>query len=286
MSRIAYVNGRYLPHQDAAVHIEDRGYQFADGVYEVIAVHNGQLVDAERHMKRLERSLKELQIDPPMVDAALLHVMQETIRRNTVRHGIVYLQITRGVAPRDHKFPKYAVSSVVVTAKRIRPMARTLIEKGVPVITIPDIRWLRRDIKSISLLPNCLGKQQAAQAGAFEAWMVDSDGYVTEGTSTNAWIIDAKGVLRTRKATHVILNGITRMALVDIAAEQGISLDEKPFTVDEAKTAREAFISSTGVFVLPVTSIDKSLVGKGTPGPVATALRQAYMSQFTPEHPV
>jgi D-alanine transaminase len=284
MSRIAYVNGRYISHQDAAVHIDDRGYQFADGVYEVIAVHNGQLVDADRHMRRLERSLKELRIDPPMADAALLHVIQETIRRNTVRNGIVYLQITRGVAPRDHKFPKYAVSSVVVTAKRTKPMANTHIEKGVSVITIPDIRWLRRDIKSISLLPNCLGKQQAAEADAFEAWMVDNDGYVTEGTSTNAWIIDAKGVLRTRKATHVILNGITRMALVDIAASQGISLDEKPFTVDEAKNAREAFISSTGVFVLPVTSIDKSPVGKGAPGPVATALRQAYIAQFTPAH--
>ncbi|MEZ5648578.1 MAG: D-amino-acid transaminase [Alphaproteobacteria bacterium] len=283
MSRIAYVNGRYLPHQDAAVHVEDRGYQFADGVYEVIAVHKGKLVDGARHMQRLHRSLKEIQIPSPMADTALLHIMQETIRRNSVQNGIVYLQVTRGVAPRDHKFPKNATPSVVVTAKRIKPTPLALLETGVSVITVPDIRWLRRDVKSISLLPNCLGKQQAAEASAHEAWLVDSDGYVTEGTSTNAWIVDAKGVLRTRKVSHVILNGITRMALVEIAATQGIPFDEKPFTVDEAKTAREAFISSTLSFVLPVTSIDKTPVGKGVPGPVAQALRQAYVAQFTPE---
>ncbi len=278
MSRIAYVNGRYVPHADAAVHIEDRGYQFADGVYEVVSVHGGHLVDDGPHLDRLDRSLAELSIAPAMSRRALGLVMGQVIRRNRVRDGIVYIQMTRGVAPRDHPFPAHPSTAVVMTARRTKRAKSDPSDGGVKVITIPDIRWHRCDIKSVSLLPNVLGKQQAREAGAFEAWQVDGDGMVTEGTSTNAWIVTEGGELVTRDPGAAILNGITRLAVLEIARERGVPFIERAFSLAEARVAREAFVTSTTAFVMPVTSIDDEPVGDGSPGPLARALRERYIA--------
>lgn len=278
MSRIAYVNGRYLPHRDASVHVEDRGYQFADGVYEVCEVWNGQLVDERRHLDRLERSLRELRIDSPMSRAALGLVLREVVRRNGVRDGMVYLQVTRGVARRDHPFPPPGTPpSVVVTARRSDRKAQdALARQGVAVITVPENRWPRVDIKSVSLLPNVLAKQMAREAGAREAWFVDADGYVTEGASTNAWIVTAQRTLVTRPADSGILRGITRTVALEVAASLGYAVEERAFTVAEALAAEEAFISAATTVVMPVVRIDGQTVGKGVPGPVATALRLKF----------
>lgn len=276
MSRVAYVNGRYLPHAKATVHVEDRGYQFADGVYEVVAVSQGRLVDEERHLARLERSLGELQIALPMSRPAFSAVMRETIRRNLVEDGIVYLQVTRGVARRDHAFPAAARPAVVMTARRVKAQAAALVEDGLKVITVPDIRWSRCDIKSVSLLPNCLAKEQAKRAGAFEAWQVDGQGFVTEGSSTNAWIVDRDGTLITRRVDGSILAGITRMALMELAAAEGLEVVERPFTVAQAKEAREAFLTSTTSFVLPVVQIDDAVIANGKPGSLFRKLRALY----------
>ncbi|MBC8242031.1 MAG: D-amino-acid transaminase [Alphaproteobacteria bacterium] len=279
MSRIAYVNGRYLPHGAATVHIEDRGYQFSDGVYEVIAVRNGVLIDGEWHMERLQRSLSELQIRMPMAAAALNVVLRETARRNRFREGIVYLQISRGVARRDHPFPSPDTPpALVVTARRTPPMSARVIAEGVGVISQPDIRWDRCDIKSISLLPNVLVKQAARVQGAFEAWQVDQDGFVTEGASTNAWIINSEGHLITRPVENAILNGITRRRLIALARAQDMTVEERPFTLAEAKSAREAFLTSTTAFVLPVVRIDETVLGNGRPGSHTMGLRQLYMN--------
>ena len=278
MSRIAYVGGQYLPHRQAAVHVEDRGFQFADGVYEVIAVRGGRLIDEARHLTRLHRSLAELRIAPPMGDGALGVVLGEVIRRNGVEDGIVYLQVTRGAAPRDHAFPKAAKPTLVVTSRRSRPPDPRLAQDGIAVITIPDIRWQRCDIKSVALVANVLGKQQAREAGAVEAWQVDAAGRVTEGTSTNAWIVTADGAVVTRAADHTILNGVTRLALIDIIRAEGYRLDERPFTVAEAKAAREAFLTSTTSDVMPVVRIDGAPVGEGRPGPLGRRLREAYVA--------
>jgi D-alanine transaminase len=282
MSRIAYVNGRYLPHRDAAVHIEDRGYQFADGVYEVVPVHEGRLVDEDPHLDRLERSLSELRMAMPMSRRALKLVSAEVMRRNRLSNGILYLQVTRGVAPRDHQFPGPGVApALVMTTRQRKPASPELLAKGVAVITRPDLRWQRRDIKSIALLPNCLAKQQAADAGAYEAWQVEADGTVTEGTSTNAWIVTGDDRLITRQADVSILNGITRSALIDCAARQGVGFEERPFTVDEAYAAREAFITSSTNYVMPVTRIDDRAVGEGRPGKLTMKLRQVYLDYIS-----
>jgi D-alanine transaminase len=279
LSRIAYVNGRYIRHAEAATHIEDRGYQFADGVYEVCGVRNGRFMDESLHMERLERSLKALRIVSPMTPRALRIVMREIVRRNHVMDGLVYLQVTRGIAPRDHPFPASPVApSVVITAKRLN-MARiaAAVESGVSVITMPDIRWARRDIKSISLLPNILAKQAAREAGAYEAWLVDGAGFVTEGSSTNAWIVDREGLLVTRPASDDILNGVTRLVLLAAARAEGIAVVERPFTPEEAKGAREAFISASSAILIPVTRIDGEPVGNGVPGSLSLRLREAYL---------
>ena len=276
MSRIAYVNGRYVPHAEAAVHIEDRGYQFADGVYEVCGVKGGRLLDERRHLDRLERSLKELRIPMPVARAALGHLLRETVRRNRVRDGLVYLQVTRGVAPRDHAFSAAMVPSIVITAKRADPAKLAKGRSGVTVVTRPDQRWARRDIKSIALLPNILAKQSARDAGAYEALLVDADGYVTEGASTNVWIVDREGRLVTRPLGHEILNGVTRQVLVGAAKADGIELVERPFTVEEAYEAAEIFLSASSVPVIPVIGIDGHRVGDGKPGPVGARLREAY----------
>jgi len=278
MSRIAYVDGSYRPHREAAVHIEDRGYQFADGVYEVVAVRNGQLIDEALHLARLRRSLAELRIDDALADGPLKVVFREVIRRNGVVNGIVYLQISRGVAPRDHAFPKTARPVVVVTSRRSRAPDPKLGEKGISVITIPDIRWQRCDIKSIALVANVLGKQRAREAGAYEAWQVDEVGRVTEGTSTNAWIVTGDNEVITRAADSAILNGVTRLALIEIIRRAGYGFAERPFTVAEAKYSREAFLTSTTADLLPVVSIDGKPVADGTPGPLSQILRAAYLA--------
>ena len=278
MSRIAYIDGQYLPHRAAGVHIEDRGYQFADGVYEVLAVAGGRLLDEGPHLARLARSLVELRIAAPMSEAALKIVMREVVRRNGVRDGALYLQVTRGAAPRDHAFPQTAKPVLVVTARRKKPADPSLAANGIGVITIPDIRWRRCDIKSVALVANVLGKQRAKEAGAYEAWQVDSDGRVTEGTSTNAWIVTADGAAVTRQADTAILNGVTRLAVFDIIRREGYRLVERPFTVAEAKTARDAFVTSTAVELLPVVRIDGVRVGDGRPGPLSRALRELYLA--------
>ncbi|MBI3708394.1 MAG: D-amino-acid transaminase [Proteobacteria bacterium] len=280
MSRIAYVNGRYVPHKQAAVHIEDRGYQFADGVYEVCAVWNGHIIDEGPHLDRLERSLRELRIGMPMSRQALSLVMREVIHRNAVDTGIIYVQMTRGVAPRDHPFPAIPETQVVMTSRRIRPQPAKFGEDGVKALTLPDIRWERCDIKSVSLLPNVLAKQAAREAGAYEAWLVDDDGLVTEGSSTNAWIVTRDAKLVTRSASHAILNGITRLAVIELARGEGLQLEERPFSVAEAKGAREAFITSTTSFVLPVTQIDDQVIANGKPGSLTLKLRQRYMAHM------
>ena len=285
MSRIAYVNGRYLPHAEASVHIEDRGYQFADGVYEVVAVQGGALVDEALHLARLDRSLAELRIAAPMSRRALGIVLREVIRRNRVRDGIVYLQATRGVAPRDHPFPADSRTALVITARRARPANPKTLTDGIGVITIPDIRWARCDIKAIALLPNVLGKQQAREAGAYEAWQIDGDGMVTEGTSTNAWIITPAGELVTRQANNAILNGCTRLALLDIARRVGLVFVERPFSVAEAKAAREAFLTSTTSLVLPIVRIDGAAIGDGKPGPLVDKLRALYSAHGDEQAP-
>jgi len=277
MPRFAYVNGRYVPHAAARVHIEDRGYQFADGVYEVIPIMGGRFVDEEPHLDRLGYSLAELRIPWPMQRPALQLVLRELIRRNGLNTGIVYLQVTRGVAPRDHKFPARARPSLVVTTRRQRPLAADMLTAGVAVVTRPDIRWRRCDIKSISLLPNVLGKQDAVEAGAYEAWLVDGEGYVTEGTSTNAWIVTQDGRLLTRDRSSAILSGITRLALLDLLRSEGIAFEERAFTVAEAKAAAEAFLTSSSSFVLPVTRIDEAAIGDGKPGLLTMKLRDIFV---------
>ena len=279
MSRVAYVNGTYQPHSHAVIHVEDRGLQFADGVYEVWSVFDGKLADFDGHMTRLVRSLTELRIDVPMTKAALTRVLKETVRRNRVVNGIVYLQVTRGTARRDHPFPAPGTPpSVIVTSKSVSfAKAQAQAAKGVAVITQPDIRWGRCDIKTVGLLPNVLAKQAARDRGAYEAWLVDEMGLVTEGSSTNAWIVDKNGKLRTRDTQANILKGITRTALMALIKDQGIELDERPFSVDEAKEAREAFFTAAGAFVMPAISIDGVKIGDGKPGPIATGLRASYL---------
>jgi D-alanine transaminase len=278
MSRVAYVDGRYQPHRLAGVHIEDRGYQFSDGVYEVLAVFDGHLVDEARHLARLERSLAELQIPAPMSERALKIVVREVVRRNGVVNGIVYVQVTRGTAPREHAFPRAAKPVLVVTSRRRRREDPRLAADGVAVITIPDIRWQRCDVKSIALIANVLGKQRARDAGAYEAWQVDRDGLVTEGTSTNSWIVTADGELVTRQADSAILNGVTRLAIFDAVRREGFRLVERAFTVAEAKAAREAFLTSTTADLLPVVRIDDDTVGNGAPGLLTLRLRRLYLA--------
>jgi D-alanine transaminase len=278
MSRIAYVNGRYLPHRDATVHVEDRGYQFSDGVYEVCEVRDAKLVDERRHLARLQRSLDELRIRLTMPFSALSVVLHETIRRNRVRDGIVYLQVTRGVARRDHAFPaQQTAPSLVVTARNLdRSKREKEAQQGISVITLADLRWARVDIKSIALLPNVLAKQAAREQGAREAWLVDSKGFVTEGSSANAWIVTNDGKVVTRPADHGILRGISRTVVLDVIAALGLELEERPFTVAEAYAAREAFVTAASQIVLPVIRIDGRPVGNGHPGSIATKLRHEF----------
>ncbi|TDQ81528.1 D-alanine aminotransferase [Dongia mobilis] len=278
MGRVAYVNGRYVPHGQANVHIEDRGYQFADGVYEVVPVIDGVLIDEELHLDRLGYSLGELRIAWPVARPVLRLILREMLARNHLGRGIIYFQVTRGVAPRDHKFPARTKSSLVVTTKRLAPPAPALLENGVAVASQPDIRWQRCDIKSLSLLPNILAKQAAHESGAFEAWLVDANGVVTEGSSTNAWIVTRSGEIVTHPTGRGILGGVTRRSLVQLAEASGLALVERGFTLVEAQAAAEAFLTSSSAFVLPVTRIDGQPVGDGRPGPVTRRLREIYLA--------
>jgi D-alanine transaminase len=276
MGRLAYVNGRYVPHAQAMVHIEDRGYQFADGVYEVVPVIDGVLVDEEPHLDRLGYSLQELRIAWPVSRPVLKLILRELMTKNGLQRGLVYFQVTRGVAPRDHKFPTGIKSALVVTTKRMPAPSEAMLRDGIAVSSQPDLRWTRRDIKSISLLPNILAKQAATEAKAFEAWLVGPDGTVTEGSSTNAWIVKDGAVITYPKG-HDILGGITRLSLLELAAKTGVKLVERSFTLKEALAADEAFLTSSSAFILPVTTIDGQKVGTGKPGPVTQQLRQIYV---------
>jgi D-alanine transaminase len=278
MSRIAYVNGQYVRHADASVHIEDRGYQFADGVYEVCEVREGYIVDMTRHLDRLDRSLSQLQIAWPLSRNSLIRVIRETVRRNRVTDGMFYMQVTRGVARRDHVFPYKSVrSSLVVTAKSIdRAAGNARADKGISVITVPENRWDRVDIKTIGLLPNVMARQKAKEAGAAEAWFVDERGFVKEGAATNAWIITRDGVLVTRPAEHGILRGVTRTTLFDLAKKLNLQIEEREFSVEEAKGAREAFISAATTLIMPVVRIDGAPIANGSPGSLSLSLRDAF----------
>jgi D-alanine transaminase len=278
MSRIAFVNGRYLPLRQAMVHVEDRGYQFGDAVYEVCEVREGRLIDERRHLARLKRSLDALQIRPPMSQPSFGVVLREVVARNRIRYGIVYLQVSRGVARRDHGFPAPDVPpSVVVTARPLNARKNeALAAAGIAVISVPDNRWGRVDIKTTGLLPNVLARQAAIARGARDAWFVDKDGTVTEAASANAWIVTPSGRVVTRPADHGILKGITRTVLFDVIKGQGLSVEERPFTLSEAYAAREAFVTAASQIVLPVVRIDGHVIGEGKPGPLATALRRAF----------
>ncbi len=278
MSRIAYVNGQYRDMRDASVNIEDRGYQFSDGVYEVCEIRSGKVVDMPRHLARLQRSLRELRIEMPMPLAALEVVIHETVRRNRVTYGIVYLQVTRGVARRDHAFPVKPVKpAVVVTARGLNfQKNQDTAAKGIGVITVPENRWPRVDIKSVSLLPNVLAKQQARENDAYEAWYVDSDGHVTEGSSSNAWIVTRDGRVVTRSAESGILAGITRAVLTEVMAALQIKFEERPFTPAEAYEAAEAFVTASSQIVMPVVRIDGHSIGDGKPGSISMRLREEF----------
>jgi len=278
MPRIAYVNGAYVRHFEAAVHVEDRGYQFADGVYEVCEVRHGCIVDLGRHLDRLDRSLRELRIGWPMSRAAMMQVIREVLRRNRVKNGLFYLQVTRGVARRDHVFPAGDTPpSIVVTAKRTDATAISRKNaEGISAITVPENRWDRVDIKTIGLLPNVLARQTAKEEGAQEAIFVDAQGLVKEGAATNVWIVDEDGVLRTRPAEHGILRGITRTTLMDVASSLGLKVEERAFSVAEMLAAREVFVTAATSICFPVVSIDGKVIGNGHPGSIAQNIREAF----------
>lgn len=279
--RIAYVNGRYLPHGQAMVHVEDRALQLGDGIYEVTNVVDGKSIDEEGHLDRMERSLRELGMDMPMGRAALKLVMREMIVRNRIPNGLLYLQVTRGAARRDHVPPKHPPRPTLILTMRAQDMAAlaTRLEKGIAVSSQPDIRWGRCDIKTVQLLPNLLAKQAAKQAGAFEAWLVDADGFVTEGASTNAWIVDAAGTVITRDLSHAILPGVTRRIMLEAMAEAQMTVVERKFTLAEALKAREAFISSATGAAVPVVAIDGQPIGTGAPGALTRRIRSLYASK-------
>jgi D-alanine transaminase len=278
MSRIVYVNGSYLPEAEAKVSVFDRAFLFGDGVYEVTAVLDGRLVDFEPHLGRLDRSLREIALPAPLSHDDLRALHAELIQRNSVEEGIVYLQITRGAADRDFAYPEHTPPNVVAFTQARPLIANPYAETGVKVVTIPDIRWKRRDIKSTSMLAQAMGKQEAKSRGAYEGWMVE-DGRVTEGTSSSAFILDRDAVIRTQPLGHHILPGVTRRAVLRLAALEGVSLEERPFSVAEALAAREAFMTAASAFVLAVVEIDGVTIGDGRPGPMARKFRALYIEE-------
>jgi D-alanine transaminase len=278
MSRIAYVNGRYVAQPDASVNIEDRGYQFGDGIYEVVHLYDGRFIDEDLHLARLERSLREIALPMPMPLASLRMVLREVARRNRVTEGLLYMQVTRGVARRDHAFPNKPIPpALVVTVKRIAPYPTNVDRWGAAAITMPDLRWARCDIKTVNLLPNCLARQAAREKGAIEAVLYDeATGMVTEGAATSFWIVDEAGTIRTRPLSDAILPGCTRAALMAELRDAGIAFEEREFSMAELRRAREAFITSATSFVKPITKIDGAPVGDGEVGPVVRKLFEIF----------
>jgi len=283
MPRISCVNGRYIRHSQAGVHIEDRGYQFADGVYEVVVVVNRRMVDEDLHFARLERSLREIRMKMPFGADVFRLKVAELLRLNRLRNGSLYIQVSRGVAPRNHPIPDEIRAAVVMTVRPLVLPRRELVEEGVSVVTVPDIRWKRPDIKSVSLLPNVLAKDVAVRNSAYEAWQVDDNGIVTEGSSTNAWIVKGRKII-TYPPENAILNGVTRLALLKIAAEMQIEVDERPFSLQEAKDADEAFLTSSTAFLIPIVEIDGTRIGQGRPGPVSERLLGGYSTHLWGEY--
>ncbi len=278
MSRIVYVNGEYVPEEEAKVSVFDRGFLFADGVYEVTSVLGGKLIDFAGHATRLARSLAELEMDNPLSAEEWLEVHRELVARNAIDEGLVYLQVTRGAADRDFAYPKDATPTVVLFTQSKPGLADNPTAKvGIKVISIPDIRWGRRDIKTVQLLYPSMGKMAAKKAGADDAWMIE-DGAVTEGTSNNAYIVKGRTII-TRNLSNDILHGITRAAVLRFAREAQMEVEERAFTIEEAKAADEAFITSASTFVMPVVEIDGAPVGSGAPGPVAARLREIYLDE-------
>ena len=286
MARYAYVNGRYVDHRDASVHIEDRGYQLADGVYEVVGVRDGRLIDEGPHLDRLDRSLRELWIGWPVSREALAFIMRELMRRNRLRDGLIYMQVTRGVARRDHAFPTTPVKPALVLTTKNSKRGDADPGPGIAVKSQPDIRWERCDIKTVALLPNVLAKQAARESGAYEAWLVDADGNVTEGASTNAWIVTREGELVTRQTDNGILAGITRHTLKALCNSLQLKFVERPFSLAEALRAQEAFITSATSFVTPVVKIDGQMVADGKVGPTSRRLREEYVRFAAEGEPV
>jgi D-alanine transaminase len=282
MSRIVYVNGEYLPEEEAKISVFDRGFLFADGVYEVSSVLAGKLIDNAAHMARLERSLGELRMAPPMPLDEIPPIQREIVARNALDQGTVYLQVSRGAADRDFPFPKGVASSLVIFSQERNLIEDPAAARGISVITLPDIRWQRRDIKTVQLLAPSLAKQAALDAGANDAWLVE-DGFVTEGSSNNAYIVTLDGTIVTRALSNSILHGITRRAILALAEREGLTVEERSFTPEEAYEAGEAFITSASTFVYPVVDIDGRILGNGVPGPVATKLRQLYIEMALAE---
>lgn len=276
MSRIVYVNGEFLPEEDAKISVFDRGFLFADAVYEVSAVIGGKLVDNDAHMARLQRSMNELKMTPPASADEITAIMEELVTRNDITEGLVYLQVTRGAADRDFAFPKDAVPSLIMFTQNKTLSDNPTAKTGISVITVPDIRWKRRDIKTVGLLPASMAKQAALDAGAGDAWFVE-DGFVNEGSSNNAFIVTEDGKIITRHLGNEILHGITRKAVMELAKRENLEIEERPFTVEEAHGAREAFSTSASAFVMPVVKIDGHILGNGVPGPVAEKLRKLYL---------
>ncbi len=273
MSRIAYVNGQYVPQSQASVNVEDRGYQFADGVYEVLYLSGGRFLDEALHMKRLERSLGEIGITPPMGRSAMVRVIREVAARNRLRDGLVYMQITRGVARRDHAFPSHPIPpAMVITCRRTKPYPTDVDTWAGAAVSAPDQRWERCDIKSTALLPNVLAKQAARVAGAYEAILIDRGGMVTEGASSTVWVVDASGVLCTRQLSNAVLPGCTRDSLLTQMAQVGIASEERAVSEAELRAAREIFVTSATSFVKPITTLDGAPVGDGLVGPVTRRL--------------
>ncbi len=283
MPRFAYVNGSFSRHSEASVHIEDRGFQFADGVYEVVALIDGHWADERGHLDRLERSLSELSIDMPVPRETLRILMRELSRKNRIQNGNVYIQITRGRARRDFKFPGADTRpSLIMTASPFKFDGNTNVIKGARAISTPDIRWKRPDIKSIALLPQVLAKQAAAEKGAYEAWMIDTNGYVTEGSSSNAWIVKG-GKIITRPADKTILRGVTRTAIAKICAELQITFEERAFTLTEAYESDEAFNTGAVALIVPIIELDGHKIGSGQPGPVAKRIYDEYRAYANDE---
>lgn len=278
MSRIVYVNGNYVPEEDAKISIFDRAFLFADAIYEVTAVLDGKLVDYDAHMERLHRSLRELNMDQPVSDAAIREMHEELMARNNITNGLIYMQITRGVAERDFAYPEEAEQTIIAFTQEKDLANSAQARTGIKIVTIPDIRWQRRDIKSTGMLAQAMGKQAAKDAGVNDAWMVE-DGYVTEGTSNTAFIVVDGNKLVTRPLSNAVLPGITRRTIMKLAGNGDITIEERPFTVDEAKAADEAFITSASSFVMPVVEIDGAMIGGGQPGPVTRKLREAYIDE-------